>query len=192
MPPPWTHRLAFDFLTKNPCAIKYVEQHIRCRWCAIIGAFQHLAKMPPNGCSCVHGCECPRTIMPVYDFVQRNLLHLASMGIHQVCTEFIHKYRDQELMWKQGRERERQLLLLQVMLELLRDPAPAPAPAPVDWICKVEQVTAPVDAMCSICHDGFTKEKPAVQPLCGHPHHADCLQKWGNVGGKSCPVCRRQ
>eukprot|EP00056_Hartaetosiga_gracilis_P021632 m.25274 g.25274 ORF g.25274 m.25274 type:complete len:189 (-) comp9187_c0_seq2:177-743(-) len=46
------------------------------------------------------------------------------------------------------------------------------------------------DAMCSICHDVFTRYKYKLRS-CGHSFHLECLDQWLERS-LTCPLCRQE
>ena len=60
-----------------------------------------------------------------------------------------------------------------------------------DIISRCKDVTATIEEndICSICHDGYDADAPALElPSCPHAFHEECVKAW-LVKTSKCPIC---
>jgi len=43
---------------------------------------------------------------------------------------------------------------------------------------------------CKICLESISKKEKKEIP-CGHIFHKDCIKRWGQIGNKKCPICKK-
>ena len=146
--------------------------------------------------NCRHLCGCGRSVSPVLRFVQDDY-QSASEDRKRVYDVFMRWYRDTYsrddliLEFLQRISRDGSLEIMQSIIYLLDAIQSNGPPKKFDWMPIMTQV-GEEDCVCAICKEAEGDDGKLKCTPCNHVFHEGCIQKWGEIGNSTCPVCRRE